>query len=217
MALRVLIMVFFVIVAVGDVFAVKYDKVKLKYFTKTLLLPTLALFYIISVANLNILIFFALIFCFLGDFFLLWSQKKTFFIAGLLSFFMGHIFYTMAFLQTTSFLSAIPEWFYFFLLPYIWYGAFILKKLNPYLHSMKVLVIVYLNIILIMSFASFTRIWVLTGLSFWLPFIGSIFFIASDSLLAFRNFKGKLSRGYASIMITYIFAQFLIVFGFLYV
>jgi len=217
MTLRVLIMIFFVIVAVGDVFAVKYDKVKLRYFTKTLLVPLLALFYIISVANPNGFILSALICCFLGDFFLLWSQKKTFFIAGLLSFLMGHIFYTIAFLQTTYFLSGIPKWFYFSLFPYIWYGIFTLKKLNPYLYSMKVPVIVYLNVILIMSFASFSRIWALKGLSFWLPFVGSIFFIASDSLLAFRNFKVKLSRGWASIMITYIFAQLLIVFGFLYV
>lgn len=214
MALRVLIMIFFVIIAVGDVFAVKYDKIKLRYFTKTLLVPLLALFYIISVANLNWLILSALICCFLGDFFLLWFQKKILFIAGLLSFLTGHIFYTIAFLQTTSFLSGIPEWFYFSLLPYIWYGIFILKKLNPYLYFMKVPVIVYLNVILIMSFASFTRIWALKGLSFWLPFIGSIFFIASDSLLAFRNFKAKLSKGWASIMITYILAQLLIVFGF---
>jgi len=80
---------------------------------------------------------------------------------------------------------------------------------------MKVPVIVYLNVILIMSFASFSRIWALKGLLFWLPFVGSIFFIASDSLLAFRNFKVKLSRGWASIMITYILAQLLIIFGFL--
>jgi uncharacterized membrane protein YhhN len=151
----------------------------------------------------------------LGDFFLLWSQKKTFFIAGLVSFLIGLIFYTIAFLQTTYFLSGIPEWFYFSLFPYIWYGIFILKKLNPYLYSMKVPVIVYLNVILIMSFASFTRIWALKGLSFWLPFVGSIFFITSDSLLAFRNFKVKLSRGWVSIVITYILAQSLIVFGFL--
>jgi len=215
MVLRVLIMIFFVIVAVGDVFAVMYDKTKLRYFTKTLLVPLLTLFYIISVANLNVVILSALICCFLGDFFLLWSQKKTFFIVGLLSFLVGHIFYTIAFLQATYFLSGIPKWFYFSLLPYIWYGIFILKKLNPYLHSMKVPVIVYLNVILIMSFASFSRVWAIKGLSFWLPFVGSIFFIASDSLLAFRNFKTKLSRGWVSIMITYIFAQFLIVFGFL--
>ena len=176
-----------------------------------------SLFYIISVTNLNRLILSALICCFLGDFFLLWSQKKTFFIAGLLSFLMGHIFYTIAFLQTTSFLSGIPEWFYFSLLPYIWYGIFILKKINPYLYFMKVPVIVYLNVILMMSFTSFTRIWALEGLSFWLPFVGSIFFIASDSLLAFRNFKVKLSRGWVSIMITYILAQLLIILGFLYV
>ena len=209
-------MIFFIIIAVGDIVAIKYDKVKLRYFTKTLLIPLLALFYIISIANLNGVILSALICCFLGDFFLLWSQKKTFFIAGLISFLMGHIFYTIAFLQTTSFLSGIPKWFYFSLLPYIWYGIFILKKLNPYIYSMKVPVIVYLSLILIMSFASFSRIWALKGLSFWLPFIGSIFFIASDSLLAFRNFKHKLTRGWISVMINYVLAQLLIIFGFLY-
>ena len=212
---RVLIMIFFIIIAVGDIVAIKYDKLKLRYVTKTLLIPLIALFYIVSIANLNGMVLSALICCFLGDFFLLWSQKKAFFIAGLLSFLMGHIFYTIAFLQTTSFLSGIPKWFYFSLLPYIWYGIFILKKLNPYLYPMKVPVIVYLNVILIMSFASFSRIWALKGLSFWLPFIGSIFFIASDSLLAFRNFKVKLSRGWVSIIITYILAQLLIIFGFL--
>lgn len=217
MTLKLLIINFFIIIAVGDVFAVKYGKIKLRYFTKPLLVPLLTLFYLINAIDLNLLILFALICCFLGDFFLLWSQKKSFFIAGLLSFLAGHIFYTIAFLQTTSFLSGIPEWFYFSLLPYIWYGIFILKKLNPYLYSMKVPVIIYLNVILIMSFTSFTRIWVLKGLSFWLPFTGSIFFIVSDSLLAFRNFKAKLSRGWVSIMITYIFAQLLIVFGFLYI
>jgi len=215
MTLKVLIMIFFVIFAVGDVFAIKYDKIKLRYFTKPLLVPLLTLFYIISVANPNGFILFALICCFLGDLFLLWSQKKTFFIAGLLSFLAGHIFYTIAFLQTTYFLSGIPKWFYFSLIPYIWYGIFIQKKLNPYLRSIKVPVIVYLNVILIMSFASFTRIWALKGLLFWLPFVGSIFFIASDSLLAFRNFKTKLSRGWVSIMITYILAQLLIILGFL--
>jgi uncharacterized membrane protein YhhN len=208
-------MIFFIIVAVGDVFAVKYDKTKLRYFTKTLLIPLLTLFYIISLANPNGFILSALICCFLGDFFLLWSQKKTFFIAGLLSFLAGHIFYTIAFLQTTYFLSGIPKWFYFSLLPYIWYGIFILKKLNPYLRSMKVPVIVYLNVILFMSFASFARIWVIKGFAFWLPFAGSMLFIASDTLLAFRNFKIKLSRGWVSIMITYVFAQLLIIFGFL--
>jgi len=39
MTLKVLIMIFFIIVAVGDVFAIKYNKVKLRYFTKTLLVP----------------------------------------------------------------------------------------------------------------------------------------------------------------------------------
>lgn len=212
---RVLIMIFFIIIAVGDIVAIKYDKLKLRYVTKTLLIPLIALFYIVSIANLNGMVLSALICCFLGDFFLLWSQKKAFFIAGLLSFLMGHIFYTIAFLQTTSFLSGIPKWFYFSLFPYIWYGIFILKKLNPYLCSMKVPVIVYLIVILIMSFTSFSRIWALKGVSFWLPFTGSIFFIASDSLLAFRNFKLKLSRGWISIMITYILAQLLIIFGFL--
>jgi len=215
MTLKILIIIFFIIIVFGDIFAVKKNRIKLRYFTKPLLVPLLILFYIISANKVNQLVIFALIFCFLGDFFLLFAQKKLLFIAGLLSFLAGHIFYTIIFLKTTSFLSIIPGWFYFLLIPYIWYGISIFNKLNPYLHSMKIPVIAYLNVILFMSFASFTRIWAIKGFSFWLPFAGSIMFIASDTLLAFRNFKYRVPKGWISVMIFYIFAQLLIIFGFL--
>jgi len=151
----------------------------------------------------------------LGDIFLLFPQKKLFFIAGLPSFLTGHIFYTVIFLQKTSLLSIIPGWFYFLLTPYIWYGIFIFYKLNPYLNSMIVPVIVYINILLFMSFASLTCIWVIKGFAFWLPFTGSMLFIVSDTLLAFRNFKHRTPKGRISVMMFYIFAQLLIVLGFL--
>ena len=215
MTLKISIMIFFIIIAVGDIFAVKSNNINLRYFTKPLLIPLLILFYIVSATKVNQLVIFALISCFLGDFLLLFAQKKSLFITGLLSFLTGHIFYTVIFLKTTFFLSVIPGWFYFLLIPYIWYGISIFCKLNPYLHSMKIPVIAYLNVILFMSFASFTRIWAIKGFAFWLPFVGSMLFIASDTLLAFRNFKYKVPKGWISVMILYIFAQLLIIFGFL--
>jgi len=215
MPLKIFIIIFFFIIAIGDILNVKNNRIKLRYFTKSLLIPLLILFYLISTTKIEQLIIYALICCFFGDFFLLFARKKLFFIAGLLSFFAGHFFYIIAFLKTTSFLSNIPGWFYLSLIPYIFYGFFIYYRLNPYLSSMKIPVIAYLNVILFMSFASFTRIWEINGIAFWFPFVGSIMFIVSDTLLAIRVFKYNIMRGWISVMIFYICAQLLIILGLL--
>ena len=215
MPLKIFIIIFFFIIAIGDILNVRNDRVKLRYFTKPLLVPSLILFYIMNTTKIEQIIIYALICCFFGDFFLLFAQKKLFFIAGLFSFLAGHCFYTIAFLKTTSFLSNIPGWFYLSLIPYIFYGFFIYYRLNPYLSSMKIPVIAYLNIILFMSFASFTRIWEINGIAFWFPFVGSIIFIVSDTLLAIRVFKYNIMRGWISVMIFYICAQLLIILGLL--
>ena len=215
MPLKIFIIIFFFIIAIGDILNVRNDRVKLRYLTKPLLVPLLILFYIMNTTKIEQIIIYALLCCFFGDFFLLFARKKLFFIAGLLSFLAGHFFYTIAFLKTTSFLSNIPGWFYLSLIPYIFYGFFIYYRLNPYLSSMKIPVIAYLNIILFMSFASFTRIWEINGIAFWFPFVGSIMFIVSDTLLAIRVFKYKIMRGWISVMIFYICAQLLIILGLL--
>jgi uncharacterized membrane protein YhhN len=76
----------------------------------------------------------------------------------------------------------------------------------------------YLIIVLVMSFSALTRIAKSNSYLYWLPFIGSLFFIASDTCLAFNVFKynGQMQYGDFLTTITYLPAQFLIVFGLTY-
>jgi uncharacterized membrane protein YhhN len=67
-----------------------------------------------------------------------------------------------------------------------------------------------------MSFTSACGVWAGFNLKFILPFIGSLFFITSDSVLSYNSFN-KPSKNYeVLIMGTYILAQVMIVAGFLY-
>ena len=52
-----------------------------------------------------------------------------------------------------------------------------------------------------------------SGAGFYMPFIGSLLFMASDSVLAINTFRSKIPRGDVYIMSTYVTAQVLIVAG----
>ena len=140
----------------------------------------------------------------------MWTGR--FFTAGLISFLVGHVFYIIALLEPVSF-SNIPFGVYILVLPFIFYGVFIYKNLLPYLKSMKIHAFLYLTVILIMSFSSLLRICSINNYQFWMPFLGALLFISSDTMLAFNQFRGKGREEY--IMITYIAAQLLIVLGFM--
>lgn len=208
------LLIIFIILAIANIISVKNNNKLGMLITKPLLMPMLLLMYVFSASILKWFIILALIFGFLGDVFLM--RAGMFFIAGLLCFLTGHVFYTAAFI-TSSTLPKIPFEFYILILPYILYGLLVYKKLLPHLKSMKLEVFLYLIVIIAMSFSSLLRVWNTNGYQFWLPFIGSILFIISDSILAFNNFKpeerARVSDIY--IMTTYIAAQLLIVLGFI--
>jgi len=64
-----------------------------------------------------------------------------------------------------------------------------------------------------MSTVSLLRTPGFSGAGFYLPFIGSLFFMASDSILAIDTFRSKMPRGDVYIMSAYVTAQVLIVAG----
>lgn len=184
--------------------------------TKPLLVPLIILFYLTSAVHINWLIVTGLFFGFLGDISLLGGSKKLFFAIGLFTFLVGHLFYTLAFLQSIQYFEVVPIWFFIVLIPYSLYGFAILRILRPNLNKMIVPVVIYMCVILIMSFTSTCRIWNGFTLQFLLPFIGSLFFIVSDSVLAYNSFNVPQKNYETLIMFTYIFAQVLIVAGFSY-
>jgi uncharacterized membrane protein YhhN len=211
---EIFILILLALASVGILIADYFEKQSLRYFTKPLLMPLLAMFYYSTSKDPDILVIIALTFAFIGDVALMWPWKKPFFITGLGSFLLGHLVYVFIFLRSVDFLSGN---YYLLILtvPFAFAGYFIYKKLSNYLGDMKLPVVIYMIVIMLMCFLSITRICCYSGPQLYLPVIGSLFFVISDTILAFYEFKSKFPRGGVYYMSTYILAQLLIVLGLL--
>lgn len=150
------------------------------------------------------MIIMGLIFSLSGDIFLMLPQER--FVAGLASFLVAHLFYISAFAEGTSlsFINLVP----FLIIGSIFYGI-----LMPHLGNLKMPVLVYAVVILGMAWLSLNR-WLATNHSgSVLALTGALFFVASDSLLAFDRFKAAFSKARFYVLTTYFMAQWLIAFS----
>lgn len=217
MEYKVIIGGLFLLIFIMHMIFTKNENNKGRCYTKPFLMPLLAIFYMLSATQINRLIVIALVFGFIGDVFLMWPERKNNFMFGLGAFLIGHICYVVLFKQSIPYIKDIPLWFYLITIVYVMGATIVMKKLINYLGDMKIPTFIYMMIILLMSFTSLARIWFMDmNISFLLPFIGSLFFLCSDSMLAFNTFKGKFKNGNVYIMLTYVLAQALIVGGYLY-
>lgn len=217
MITKLVIGVLFCITFVMHMIFTKNENNKGRCYTKPFLMPLLAIYYISSVAEVNKFIVMGLVFGFMGDVFLMWPERKNNFMLGLVAFLIGHLCYVLLFLQGVSFTKDVAVWFYLVIIIYAIGARAVMKKLTKYLGDMKIPTYIYMAVILLMSFASLARIWVMDmNMSFLLPFIGSLLFLCSDSMLGFYTFKDKFKNGNVYIMLTYVLAQALIVGGYLY-
>lgn len=199
-----------------DLLLVHFILFNKRIFSKTFLMPILNLYYIFSSKNKIFTLIIALFMSFLGDAFLLFENKKTFFKMGLFSFLLSHIFYLITFLINSNFLKdKVPFYFFIFLIPYFFYGLYFYKSLFPEIKEVKKEILIYIIVIILMSFFTIPRFYIFPLCKSLPVFIGSILFIISDSFLAFQIFKGKIKKNSILVMLTYGLAQFLIVSGFI--
>lgn len=138
----------------------------------------------------------ALIFCAVGDYTLQW------FIIGLSSFLVGHVFYIRAFLSTKE--SITPNWIKICLIVYgasmmIWIVSTLLKD-NDWILAFAV--VAYIIVILTMGWTSFR-----TGSKY--AIFGALLFLLSDSILAIDKFVFSVDFSHQLIMLTYYGAQLL--------
>ncbi len=202
-----LISILFLIVSLGDIYAVLSSNRGLEIVFKPLIIIVLAVLYILHAKKVNIWYVLALFFSFLGDFLLLFPHR--FFVFGLLSFLITHLILIKIIL---SFLSNIKKTTIFFSsLCYGTYFTIIFLRIKDSLGALIIPVLIYGIVISIMGIVSFLNfyenkraienIWLLVGASV---------FILSDSILAINKFyKSSMFFGVA-IMITYIIAQYII-------
>lgn len=179
--------------------------------SKPLIIPFLLLFYISSQSSSENLLILALLMAWLGDIIIVFYHEykdKTYLpiYGGLSAFLIGHVLYIILFIQNSH---QVP----YFLLPiYVLIGSFIglkLFKSGIFLaknrHTvLKIFIILYSMVIMTMSLYAYNNI---------LTYVGSLCFLASDTLLSYKEFAHKKIPE-ATVMTTYIAAQVFIVLGF---
>lgn len=161
---------------------------------------------------------FGFLFSWFGDLFMMFSAEFLYFVLGIASFLVAQVFYAFLFLRTINisgkkpFLKKKPVW----LIPYIAFGLIIYILLFAHLDMvLKAAIFIYMVAILIMSSMALNRYGNGHPISFSLVFIGSLLFVASDSMIAINRFLVPIPFEGLFIMGTYISAQYLIMKGIL--
>jgi uncharacterized membrane protein YhhN len=176
---------------------------------KGCLVPLILAVYLSGANTILLPIILALVFGWLGDVFLLKISNLLCFRLGLASFLLGHIFYIITMFTNTQPFHIIV--LIISVLVAVCYGIVIFRMVQPS-SDMKIPVIAYEIILLTMAVFAlqfFLTHWSKLGA---FVFAGSIFFVASDSMLALATFRKKALN--VPVMFTYIAAQLLIVLGF---
>lgn len=153
-----------------------------------------------------------------GDLFMMFAGEFIYFVLGIASFLTAQVFYIFLFLRTInlsgkkSFLKKKPFW----LIIYMIYGITVYILLFPHLDGvLKLAVLIYVLAILSMSSMALNRFGNGHPRSFTLIFTGSLFFVASDTMIAINRFLVPIPYEGLLIMTTYIVAQYLIMRGLL--
>ena len=210
MELKLLLLIILGAVSLVYLITLFFKDSLLQYILKGCLVPLILAIYIFG-ANQNILplMVIALIFGWLGDVFLLKINNLLCFRLGLASFLLGHIFYIITmfnYAQPFNILILIIS-----IAAAVCYGIFMFRLVQP-TSDMKIPVIAYETILLTMAIFALQLFLSQGGKFGAFVFAGSLFFVASDSMLALATFRKKALN--VPVMITYIAAQLLIVLGF---
>lgn len=205
----------FAIVVLAELFLMNIDSVySFHYFTKPLIVGSLIAYFIPhskhlgkSTKNLTLL---ALVFSVIGDMFLMFTDvSPNYFTSGLIAFLLAHVMYILVFIKKRN-ITVKP---YSVILFFVIYGGILFYVLKDGLGDMLIPVILYMLVILTMAVTAFWRKGNVGKKSFYLVFIGALFFIFSDSLIALDKFLMPIPLARTGIILSYAFAQLLIVSG----
>ena len=196
-------------------------KPSLAPYSKPLLIPLLALgFWFGSIqrkeVNTDRILMVALLFSWFGDLLMMQSAKELYFMSGIGSFFVAQLcFIRLFYLRPYPGLLDLPSRFIPILF-FVLYWAAMLIYLWPQLTGfLRLPVTAYSAVLVSMGMYAYA-VMEKSGRSTqgWMVLIGALLFILSDSLIALDRFSDLcIWKPQFSIMITYITAQGLIVFG----
>lgn len=193
------------------ILAEHYALYKLSLVTKSMLMVLLMGFFIsTNPKKYKVWVLLALVFSWFGDAFLLFQQVGSiYFMLGLGSFLLAHVFYIIRFQCIKTNFS----YTHIFLIStlFLLYGVLLLNFLWLGLGGFKAPVVVYALVLVSMAVSAVVFTWQRTAFIS----IGAILFVVSDSLIAINKFWVHLPAGRVLIMGTYVLAQWLIITGIL--
>ncbi len=206
----------FVFLVLLDMIAGSSDYSLLRHFTKPSILLALFIYFAMNGKSLKrptyILMLAALFFSWLGDVFLMYDTiSPNYFILGLIAFLTAHLLYCVIFAKRFGKQLTLSFWVVLVLL--IVYGGILFLQLQDGLGKLQIPVIIYITAILLMALTAFGRKRWVNVESFKLVFLGALFFIISDSILAVNKFLFSVPYSHILVMGTYATAQFLITKG----
>jgi uncharacterized membrane protein YhhN len=206
----------FVIVLAGDIVGVKLDNVLLQTIFKPLIIPMLIGYFNSQVKNINTgiakWVLLALIFSLAGDVLLMFQEKKEiFFLLGLASFLIAHVFYIVFFhhVRVRENVKSNP----WLLVIVVVYYAALISWLSPFLGEMKLPVRIYGIVISIMFMLAMHILSIKNKIAGNWMMWGALLFVISDSILAINKFYQPFETANVIIMLTYGLAQLFIVKG----
>lgn len=209
------LILFTVILAVYLV-GIEWPSMTIQYICKPLLMPVLAGWFLFSLnENKNDLkrwVILALLFSWAGDVLLLFqASDKLFFMLGLASFLLAHIFYIIFFhsIRVREGIKGNP---WLLVIVVIYYGALI-GLLSPYLADLTWPVRVYGIVISFMFMLAMHMLFIRDKKAGRLMMIGALLFVLSDSSLAINKFYQPFVGADIVIIVTYALAQCLIIKG----
>lgn len=193
----------------------------LNYLSKPLLLLCLLLAWAIHSklqSQFARLIAGAFLFSWFGDLLLMMvssplGEKVPFFILGLASFLIAHLFFIAAFWHWKGARKGLIQQKPWFLLPFLVFWVVLLSVLWPGLGDLRIPVFAYSLVIIVMTVSAHNLLNLLVK-----PFtqylsLGTILFVLSDGLIAVNKFAQPFAGASFAIMLTYIVAQYLIYLG----
>ncbi|TFG29620.1 lysoplasmalogenase [Candidatus Thorarchaeota archaeon] len=218
MLLLVYSAIFWVIAILSSVLQDRFPDAKVaSYQTVVKAIPTLValvyVFYTLPSGSLfYILLGVALFFCMLGDV----AMEKDI-IPGIGMFLLAHLFYTVNFLWqaislTLDFTNIIIAIISFGgLVVYVFMYIRYLQSSGPEVPDFVLKAGSFYFVLISATFSTSLLLWLTTG-ALWgfLPLIGALFFIISDSIIALNEFHHKLAHPEFLIMPTYYLAIFLL-------
>lgn len=221
---RLVITVLFWIALLVDCLLIINVQNEYRIFTKTLLAPLLLLSIFFEAKDTKhtrskMLVTLALFFCFLGDLFLLFDQDPNYFIFGLGSFFIAHVFFIFFFYRLKPFsdkyrlfifITGVIILVYMMALLFLIWGNVTIQGLQiPVAAYAIVLAFMMLTAANTMNNRSLKRL----SRQYFIP--GAILFILSDSALAMNRFSFRFNYSGVVVMLLYAGALFLLTTGIL--